>query len=196
MKVLYRLRLAVALCAALAVAACSSPNPNLYTIAAVPGPELSGGPNVVALHGVGVARYLQRNQVVRSSENYRVELSGNDWWGEPLESMLARVLREDLSQRLPGSTIYTSSGAVTGSPDATVEVEVQRLDLDSTGSLLLIAQASVSPKNKPNPDTRSFRISQPPPSPGVGGEVAAISTALGQMADRIAGMLVADSGHK
>jgi uncharacterized lipoprotein YmbA len=84
MKTSCRLRLAVALTGALTAMSCSSPNPNLYTIAPVPGSELSGGPQVVALHGVGIARYLQRSQIVRSSEDFRVNLRANDWWGEPL----------------------------------------------------------------------------------------------------------------
>jgi uncharacterized lipoprotein YmbA len=110
--------------------------------------------------------------------------------------MLARVLMEDLRQRLPQITIYTSSGAVTGSPEATIEIDVQRLDLDTAGNLVLSGQFSVSFKNKASPDTRSFRISQPPPSPAVEGQVAAVSTAVAQVADRIAGMLVAERGHK
>jgi uncharacterized lipoprotein YmbA len=103
---------------------------------------------------------------------------------------------EDLSQRLPRTTIYASTGAVTESPEATIEIEVQRLDLDSTGNLVLITQASVSFKNKISPVTQSFRISQPPPSPTAAGQVAAISTALAQVADRIAGMLIAGGRHK
>jgi uncharacterized lipoprotein YmbA len=75
-------------------------------------------------------------------------------------------------------------------------LEVQRLDLDRDGTLLLIAQASVTFKNRGSPDTRSFRISQPPPSPDVEGQVAAASTALAQVADRIAGMLIVNPGRK
>jgi uncharacterized protein len=194
-KHLRRLWIAVALCATLAAASCSSPNPTLYTIAPVPGSELSGAPKVVALHGLGVARYLQRSQIVQSSEGYRLVLRPNDWWGEPIDAMLIRVLTEDLTQRLPRTTVYTSAGAITGSPEAAIEVELQRLDLDRAGNLLLIAQASVSLKNQA-PDTRSFRISQPPPSPGVEGQVAATSTALAQLADRIASMLVAKPGRR
>jgi uncharacterized protein len=196
MNIFSRVWLAVALGALLAASSCSSPNPNLYTISPVPGPELAGGARVVALHGVGIARYLQRSQIVRSSEDYRVDLRTNDWWGEPLDAMLARVIRENLSQRLPRTTIFTSAGAITGSPEATIEIEVQRLDLDSSGNLVLIAQASVSLKNKPSPDTRSIHISKLPPSPTVGGQVAAISAAVGEVADRIAGMLVAELSHK
>jgi uncharacterized lipoprotein YmbA len=196
MRTLHRLRLAVAMCAALAVVSCASPDPKLYTLAALPGSVLSGAPRVIALHGVGVAQYLVRSPIVMSSGDYRVALRANAWWGEPIDAMLGRVLVEDLAQRLPQSTIYASAGAVTGSPEATIEMEVQRLDLDRDGSLLLIAQASVSFKNRPSPDTRSFRISQPPPSPDVEGQVAAASIALAQVADRIAAMLIVNPGRK
>jgi uncharacterized lipoprotein YmbA len=186
----FRFRLVLAFGIALAAAACSSPNPDLYTIAPVPGSELNGGPKVVALRGVGVARYLQRNQIVRSSEDYRVDLKANDWWGEPLDAMMARVLIEDLSQRLPGSTIYTSAGAVTESPQATVEIEIRRLDLDKSGNLILVAEASVSLKDSKSPDTRRIRLSTVPPMPSVSGQIAATSSAVAQLADRIAEMLV------
>jgi hypothetical protein len=39
--------------------------------------------------------------------------------------------------------------------------------------------------------TRSFRFEVPPPNGGVAGEVAAISTAVGQIADGLATMLTA-----
>jgi uncharacterized lipoprotein YmbA len=191
-----RLQLAFTLCAALAAASCASPNPKLYTIAPQPGPELSGTPKVVEVKSVGVAQYLQRNQIVRSSDGYRVELRSNEWWGEPLEAMLGRVLIEDLSERLPHVTIYASAGAVTATPDASVELEVQRMDLDRTGNLAFLAQSSVSFKNKQSSDTRSFRISLPPPSPDAEGQVAAISTAVAQTADGIAAMLTRKAAGK
>jgi uncharacterized lipoprotein YmbA len=106
------------------------------------------------------------------------------------------VLVEDLAQRLPKSTVYISSGAVTGSPEATVEFEVQRLDLDRNGNLILTAQGSVTFKKAESPDMRSFRLSQPQPSPRVEGQVAATSTVLAQVADRLAGMLAAGPGRK
>ena len=30
-----------------------------------------------------------------SSENYRLDVMSNDWWGEPLGAMLSRVLTEE-----------------------------------------------------------------------------------------------------
>jgi uncharacterized lipoprotein YmbA len=54
----------------------------------------------------------------------------------------------------------------------------------------------VTLKSRASPDTRRFRIAQPPPSPGVEGQVAATSTVLAQVADRLAAMLASMSGRK
>jgi uncharacterized lipoprotein YmbA len=176
----------------LLVAACSSsPNPNLYTIAPVPGPQKSVGPKVIVLQQVGVERYLERSQIVRSSENYKLDVLANDWWGEPLAAMLGRVLGAELSQRLPGSTVISEGGVVTARPDATVGVNVQRLDIDGTGNLVLQAQAGVAFAGRGDPALQSFRFAVPPANPTTDGEVAAISTALGKLADAIADMVAA-----
>jgi uncharacterized protein len=172
------------------LAACSSPSPVLYTIAPVQGPVQSGGPKVIVLQQIATAHYLERSQIVRSSENYRLDVMSNDWWGEPLSAMLSRVLTEELGQRLPQSTVIGETGAVSASPDATIELNVQRLDEDASGNVVLQAQASVSFKGRTGPVLRSFRFVVTPPATGVQGEVTAISTALGQLADGLASMLV------
>lgn len=183
--------LAVAASLAL-LSACSSPNPALYTIATVPGtPHAGRSPRIVVLQSIGLARYLERSEIVRSSENYRLDVMSNDWWGEPLGAMLSRVLIEELSQRLPQSTVLSSNGAVSVTPDATVEVNVQRLDEDAAGRVVLLAQASVEFNKRGTPIVRSFRFNPAPPTPGISGEVAAISTAVGQLADGIVPMLLA-----
>jgi uncharacterized protein len=171
------------------LAACSSPNPVLYTIAPVQGQVLSGTPKVIELHQISIARYLERSQIVASSENYRLDVRENDWWGEPLGAMLSRVLIDELSERLPQSTVIGETGAVTASPDATIELNIQRLDEDASGNLLLQAQASVDFKRRGAPLLRSFRFTVPPPAPGVPGEVTAISAAVGKLADGLASML-------
>jgi hypothetical protein len=175
---------------AAALVACSSPSPVLYTIAPVQGPVQPGGPKVIVLQQIATAHYLERSQIVRSSENYRLDVMSNDWWGEPLSAMLSRVLTEELGQRLPQSTVIGETGAVSASPDATIELNVQRLDEDASGSVVLQAQASVSFKGRPGPVLRSFRFVVTPPAADIQGEVTAISTALGRLADGLASMLV------
>lgn len=170
-------------------AACSSPNPELYTIAPISGTERSGTPNVIVLQQIGLARYLERPQIVRSSENYRLDVMSNDMWGEPLGAMLGRILVTELGQRLPRSAVIMETGAVSASPDATIAVNVQRLDEDAAGALVLQALASVTFKGKAAPVLRESHFSVIPPSAGIPGEVAAISTAVGQLADGIAAIV-------
>ncbi len=175
---------------ALALAGCASPNPRLYTVAPVPGVAQPGGPRVVRVREVGLARYLQRQEIVRSSENYRLDVLSNDWWGESPAPMLTRVLVESLGQRLPGSAVYGEGGAVSSAADATVEIDIQRMDLDAAGNLVMLGQGAVVFEASRNaPLTQSFRLSVPPPEAGTQGEVAAISAAMGQVADRVAAAL-------
>jgi len=185
-----RRRLA-ALALSTALAACTSPDPALYTLASAPGTVRTGGPRVVLVQQVAIAHYLERSQIVRSSENYRLDVMSNDWWGEPLGAMLSRVLIEELGQRLPQSTVIADNGAVSARADATVELNIQRLDEDASGNVILQAQAAVRFTGQSQPALRSFRFTVPPPAPGVPGEVAAISAALGRLADGVAPMLTA-----
>jgi uncharacterized lipoprotein YmbA len=181
---------AVVLSGVAAVAGCGdSPNPALYTIAPVPGAERSGSPRVIVLQQVAIARYLDRTPIVRSAEGYRVDVLANDWWGEPLPAMLSRVLVEELGQRLPQSTVLGEGGAVSARPDATLELNVQRLDRDATGAVLLQAQASLTVARQAAPVLRSFRFTVPVSGPDTAAQVAAISTAVGQLADGLADLL-------
>ncbi|MGA8759336.1 MAG: PqiC family protein [Stellaceae bacterium] len=181
--------LALAVTFAAALSACSSPDPALFTIATASGSVQPRSPRVVLVQQISVAHFLERSQIVRSSENYRLDVMSNDWWGEPLAPMLNRVLVEELGQRLPQSTVIADNGAVTARPDATVEVNIQRLDEDAAGNLVLQAQAAVRATGQSQPVLRSFRFSVPPSTPGVPGEVAAISVAVGRLADGVAAML-------
>lgn len=183
------LRFGVVAFAAL-LAACTSVKPALYTIGTVQGAARNAAPKVIMLQQIGLQRYLERSQIVRSSENYRLDVMENDWWGEPLGAMLSRVLVSELSQRLPQSIVIGEGGAVSATPDATISLNMQRLDENASGDLILEAQASVGFKVRGAPALQSFRFSVPPSAPGIPAEVAAISVAVGQLADGLATMVV------
>jgi uncharacterized protein len=174
-----------------AITACSSPDPVLYTIAPVPGTATVRGPKVVLLHAVGLARYLDRPQIVHSAANDRLDVRTNDWWGEPLGPMLGRVLAEELSHRLPQSIVISDSSVVSATPEATVELDVRQLDQAADGNVVLQAQTSISFKGKKAPVLRNFRFAVPAPEAGIPGQVKATSTAVGQLADGLAAVLVA-----
>jgi uncharacterized lipoprotein YmbA len=172
------------------VGACgASPDPVLYTIAVRPGPTFPAGPRVVQLRDIGLASYLDRKEIVRSSEDYKLGVMANNWWGESLGALLSRILVVELSQRLPNSKIYAESGAITADPYAVLGINIQRLDTDKAGMLILLAQAAVEFNRPRRSASRNFAISRQPPTPDVTGQVAAISDAVGELADGVAALL-------
>lgn len=174
------------LAAAVGLGGCRSSNPALYTLDVPAGPVRRGGPRVIELRTVGLARYLERSQIVRSSENFRLDVLPDDWWGEPLDAMTGRVLSRALGQRMPGSTVYQESGAISTRPDATLQVNLQRLDQDRTGALRLIAQFAVL---RGVGDTRTVSLSVPVLGASVPALVGAMSEAMGGLADQMAAAL-------
>lgn len=173
---------------ALSLAACSSTNPSLYAIRPVPGPVEHTSRRTVVLREVGIARYLDRLPIVRNASDYKLTVSSVDWWGEPLASMLTRVLVQELSDRLPGTTVVSETSVVATSPDATVGVEIQRLDGTGANEVVVTAQLSVS-LAKGAPRSRNVSFTVPQASADTRDFVAAASVAVGKVADAVAGML-------
>ena len=185
-----RRRLLLLLPGAIALARCASPDPAFYTLRAVPGAALGGGPLTVKLARPGLAGYLDRSEIVRDSSSSRLRLSGGERWGEPLGDMIGRVLALDLSLRLPGSSVFTEAGAISVDAAATVEVDVQRLDADSSGVVVLLAQVAVQQSGgRRSTLARSVRLTATPTGPDTPELVSAMSVVLGQLADQIAGIL-------
>lgn len=188
---LFAIRAGAALALAVAgLAACKSPSPNLYTLSERAGAVSPGVHKVILLRDISLPRYLDRIQIVHSSAGNRLEVMANDWWGEPLGAMTQRILVGELGQRLPDSSVYSEAGAVTARPDLTVELNIQRLDEDTDGTLVLEAQANVATTGAAGSAARSFRLTAPTTDPGIGAEVSAIDAVMGQLADGITQMIV------
>jgi uncharacterized lipoprotein YmbA len=173
----------------LAAACSSSPDPVLYTIPVKPGPVLQGGPKIIQLRDIGLASYLDRREIVRVSEGNKLGLTNNQWWGESLGTMLGRVIAIGLSERLPACTIYNEGGAISADPNAVAAVNLQRLDLDESGNLQLLAQAAVEFNRPKRSAARTFRIVKPVATKDAAGQVAAIADAVAELTDGLAVLL-------
>ncbi len=175
---------------AIGLASCASPDPAIYTLRAVPGDALGGGPVAVKIARPGLAGYLDRPEIVRDSSVSRLTLNSGERWGEPLGDMMGRVLALDLAQRLPGTSVFTEAGTISVDPSATVELDVQRFDLDQAGAVILLVQVAVEQGRSHDPAfTRSLRLTVAPASTRTPDVVAAMSQAVGQMADAIASIV-------
>jgi len=180
-------RRAFALAVLLALAGCASPDTAYYTLRAVPGRPVGGGPASVQIRRPGLAGYLDRPEIVRDSSNYRLRLNSGERWGEPLGDMFGRVLAENLAQRLPGTSVFTGAGAISADPAATVEIDVQRFDLDVGNTAVLLVQAAVQRGRAHDPSAaRSIRLTLPVAGSDTQSLVAAEGQLLGQLADSLA----------
>ncbi len=176
--------------AGLAVASCRSPDPNYYTLAPVRGVPVGRGPALVELRRPGIAGYLDRSEIVRAKSPYHLNLNSGERWGEPFSDMLGRVLAEDLNSRLAGTSVFTSTGAISAETGARVELDVQRFDSDAGSDVVLVAQVAITKTaNRSNPIARPIRVAITPASASTSDYVAAMSKALAEASDQIARIL-------
>ena len=184
------MRRAAALVLAAVLAACASPNPELYTLAALPGARAQVPLHGIEVRRIGLAGYLDRPEIVRSSAAFRLVLAENQRWGEPLGGMLDRVFAEDLVERLPDTAVFAESGAISTAPDMVLEVDVQRFDAEADGTLVLLAQVAMRPGDAGHAaEARTLRLTATPASATTRDHVAAMSRALADLADRVVAML-------
>jgi uncharacterized lipoprotein YmbA len=164
----------------------SSPTPDLYTLAAQPGHPVATRKMSVELRRIGLAGYLDRAEIVRGTTDFRLRVADSDRWGEPLGHMLERVLTEDLVTRLPQASVFAESGAISTRPDMVLEIDIQRLDADASGTLVLLAQTALRPDGG-TATAQTVRLTSPLPVPAsTQAQVAAMSLLIGQLADRVA----------
>lgn len=170
----------------LALAGCASPEPTYYTLAVVPGRAAGGGPPTIEVQRPSIAGYLDRTAIVRRGPDYTLAVASGELWGEPFDEMIGRVLAQDLTQRLPGSTVAYEN-AIAGN-EAEVDLDVERFDADPQGRVTLLAQVTVR-RNDHLAGARELRFTAPTPATSTPALVGAMSQVLGKLADQIAAML-------
>jgi uncharacterized lipoprotein YmbA len=170
------------------VAGCTSPPARTYTLVPRDPAQPVRSSAVVGVKSVELAKYLDRPQIVRYGDVYELNLAEYERWGENMRDMVMRVLVEDLSLRLPGGQVFADSGVLPLRADTTLDVDISRFDADPDGKVILAARWAVQRQGR-RPVLRSDRISVPSNPTDTPALVAAMSDALGQLADRIASAL-------
>ncbi|OYR10267.1 PqiC family protein [Brucella thiophenivorans] len=167
------------------LAACASPNAKVYMLAVQKGQHAQGRPISLSIETVDIAKYLDRPQLVRRSDDVQLGVSELERWGEPLSSMVQRVLAENLRQRLPEGSLVTTSQNVTGKEAGTLELSVTRFDADATGAVVLIAQWQVHYRRKGASGAMHANITVWPLDGSTRAQVKAMSDALDQLSVRV-----------
>jgi uncharacterized lipoprotein YmbA len=176
-----------ALALALMLAACASADPTYYTLQPAPGTPHAGPHLSIEIRRPGLAGYLDRSDVVLKSADYKLNVNSQIRWAEPLGDMIGRILAQDLSQRLPDSSVFTESGSISADPSLRVEVDILDFDTDGAGNVVLNAQVAVERGTTHSPlATRHVALTAQPAGPGAGELAASLSGLLGQLSDQVA----------
>lgn len=176
----------------LALAACATPEPDYYRLAAPPGPSFSTGDVTVELRRIGLPGYLDRPEIVRAAPEGRLDVLGGARWAEPLDRMIGRAVTGALMQRLPSATLALEGSALSIQADLFLEMEVRRFEATDRGTVEFEAQIGLL---RADGDGRAIRVVQssvPLDGTDVQAQVAAMSHALGRAADEIAGLIAAE----
>ena len=183
-------RMLFGLLLACAHAACgTSAEPLYYALASAPGARVAKALGTIEVRQPNVAGYLDRSEILTEVVDHRLRLATNERWGEPFGVMIGRVLAEDLSERLPGSTVFTEASGMSIRAARFVELSIWKFDLDADGYVRLKALLALRSEAGDVPTvTRTVNL-QARPGVGLHGQVDAMSRLLGLLADEIVGSL-------
>jgi uncharacterized protein len=179
-------RQAILGCGLLLLAGCSTtPAPRLFTLAPRPATPDRPFAGTIAVKRVEMAKYLDRPQIVSYRDAYELQYSEYVIWGENLSDMVTRILVENLSERLPKSQVYLSAGSFAdATADVTLETNIDKFDPDAMGAVVLTAQWAAY-RQGGSYQIHAEQIRVTPSANNSAAQVAAMSDALGQLADRI-----------
>jgi uncharacterized lipoprotein YmbA len=170
----------------------SSPDTAYYALAAARGTIRQASLGTIEVRRPGIAGYLDRAEILMQWDGHRIQLAPNAAWGEPIGSMIGRVLAEDLTERLRGTIVFSAASDFSIQASAVVELAIWKFDLDRDGFLHLNGLVSVhSPGGQVPQSTRTIALQARADTTDIGAVVATMSRLLGQLADEIATTLVA-----
>jgi uncharacterized protein len=136
----------------LALGACASPQPRLYSLAPTASPsDLAGFPLSVGLEPVDVAAVASRREIVLRPSRTEVTLMPLDLWAEPLDEMLQRVLAEEMSRRLGAAEVVRLPSRVPRRPERLVDVRIVDFDGRAGGIARLTAIWTIFSGQPPRP---------------------------------------------
>jgi len=182
----------LALALALLLSACgSSPKTQFYTLDAVP-PQAAtqaAGSNPVQIAAVHIPPTLDRQEMVRETAPHQLDVSDQNRWGGSLDSLIQRVLTQDLTQRLPAGSVVLPQEPAPPRHGAIV-IDILQFDEDASGQVTFDGSWSLTGSDAEKPlASRHLRLSAHATSNSYSDQVAAMSRVLGELSDNIAGEL-------
>lgn len=150
----------------------SSPRKNYYylnTLAAEQKAIQPSTENITTVIGIGpieIADYLNRSQIVYSQNNSfeannSLTVSDNDYWAEPLDKGIARVLALNLTQRDSSRSFVYFPWRSDSKPHYSLRVQIQSLTRNNSDASIIATWELMNNTTKTNLQRRNFIRSTP-----------------------------------
>jgi hypothetical protein len=177
------------------VACGSSPPTRFYILneiaPATPAP-VAAAPNQipVRVQAIAMAPELDRPELVTRSGPNRVQVAGSERWAAPLVDQIRRVLSDNLSARLPPGLVADPNEPSTNDPRRLLSIAIDEFYGDDSCAVNLRASWSLATVHAAS-QHGTEQVQLPASAPCAGELPAAMSRALGVLADRFAAVIAA-----
>ena len=171
------------------LAACASAPTRFHTLdpvapANAPGQRPLATP--VRVDSVVVPPELDRPQIVRRAGPGKLDLADDDRWAGALDELARGALASDLALRLPPGSTVRQDDPAPPRPLHKIDVVIERFEGTIAGPVTLIAHWTLLGDGLGQALARHEERIEVPAGGDIDGTVAAMSAALGILADRIA----------
>ena len=178
--------------------ACSSSPPTKFYILNEVAPAAAAAPATAApnqiplrVEPVVIPPELDRPELVTRSGPNRVHVAGTERWAAPIAEQIRRVLSDDLAARLPARMVADPNEPATKEPRRSLTVAIGEFFGNESCAVTLRATWSLT--NSHGVSQRGNELVQVPPATACTGELpAAMSRAIGLLADRLAMAVTTD----
>lgn len=182
---------------------CSaSPPTRYYVLESVASPSAGTPPAATAsgppirLEPVVIPPELDRLELVGRNGPYRLQISESERWAAPLDDQIRRVLTEDLAARLPPHLLADPNEPATSEPRRLLSIEISEFYSDDACSTTLRAQWTLrSPAGGSGHGSETVGPSPASCATTGFGIPAAMSAALGALADRLTDVILHSSSN-
>jgi uncharacterized protein len=140
---------------------------------------------------IAIAPELDRPEIVSRVGPNRVRVAGSDRWAAPLAEQIRRALSNDLSARLPSGSVADPNEASTNEPRRLLKIEIDEFYSDESCAVSLRASWALTNGNAASQHAKE-RVQVPAIATCNSELAAAMSRALGVLADRLAPIIASD----
>ena len=145
----------------------------------------------VRVERVAVPPELDRLELVSRSGPYRVRISDSERWAAPLDDQIRRVLTEDLAERLAPRLLADPNEPATNEPRRLLSIAISEFYTDDACATTLRADWTLrSPADQSEHGSETIGPAMIASCKTGTAVAAAMSSALGALADRLADVIL------